>query len=110
MLFRKRMTRKSKLLKMGFKFNSIDQRTEEVVNKFCYELRADHLDTAAVENLLRVYRGILFDLMLTVSHHHAAVKKENAILMFLYTDKEALLTLLRLLEYCMLQYGSALQV
>lgn len=54
MLFRKRMTRKSKLLKMGFKFNSIDQRTEEVVNKFCYELRADHLDTAAVENLLRV--------------------------------------------------------
>lgn len=53
-MFRKRMTRKSKLLKKGFKFNSIDQRTEEVVNKFCYELRADHLDTAAVENLLRV--------------------------------------------------------
>lgn len=37
---------------MGFKFNSIDQRTEEVVNKFFYELRADHMDTAAEGNLL----------------------------------------------------------
>ena len=40
-LFGKRITLKTRLLKMAL----IDQSIEEEVNKLCYELRADHLES-----------------------------------------------------------------
>jgi len=70
-------------------------------------LRADHLAIAAEQNL-----DVLADPMLTVSHHCAAVKKEDTVLKFLCTE-EVWLTLFKavrwLLEYCILHYGSVLQ-
>lgn len=45
MLSRKRITLKTRLLKMALKYNSIDQSIEEEINEFCYELRADHLES-----------------------------------------------------------------
>lgn len=44
-LFGKRITLKTRLLKMALKYNSIDQSIEEEANKLCYELRADHLES-----------------------------------------------------------------
>lgn len=73
MWFRK--TAKTRLLKMWVQFNSVDQRIWKIVKKLCYELRTD---TAAEEHL-----DILADALLTVSHHCAAVQKENTILKFI---------------------------
>lgn len=62
-LFGKRITLKTRLLKMALKYNSIDQSIEEEVNKLCYELRADHLESG--------YSAWA----ICVSHHHADVKE-----------------------------------